>query len=212
MQAFNTRYFGLIVSLLYLLSPLATEANSSTPNYPSKLSQAGWSSWRRKAEMPKADFDSGFSNLELGGYLDFENACTTDTKLPSEKIDYWFRLSNSISRIGTGRLEVGCWFQGRFLHTYSSTAIKKSLGNVNCLRVNTFNKKGLVIWQEPRSNSRKLGTVAYRKIVRPNGYPASIVEINGENWLAIASPKTGWVNDGSFASRGNLQLCSLKNR
>jgi hypothetical protein len=39
--------------------------------------------------------------LELGGYLDFENACKTSSKLAESEIRYWFRLSNRVNRIGT---------------------------------------------------------------------------------------------------------------
>jgi hypothetical protein len=37
------------------------------------------------------------------------------------------------------------------------------------------------------------------------------IEVDGENWIAIASFKQGWISDGSFASPGNLRLCSAKN-
>ncbi|WP_144051343.1 hypothetical protein [Calothrix sp. PCC 7507] len=211
MHILPTRVLSLIVGTLFLLSPLAVQANADDPNGSRNSPQPGWGLWRRKAEIAKADFDSGFSNSELGGYLDFENFCTTNGGSPNTQIDYWFRLSNSVNRIGTGNVEFGCWAQGRFLNTYSSTAIKKSLSNVNCLRVYTPNKKSLVIWAEPRANSKKVGVVANRRTVKPESFPASIVEVNGENWIAIASPKKGWVSDGSSASPGNLRLCSLKN-
>ncbi|BAY65040.1 hypothetical protein NIES22_51420 [Calothrix brevissima NIES-22] len=210
MNKFLPNYFLSWLVGVCLLSPLAVQAKSDNPNGSRNEPQAGWSLWRTKAEASKADFNSGFSNLELGGYLDFENACKTDGG--SKKITYWFRLSNSLQRIGTGQVESGCWVSGRFLHTYSSTAIKTSLQNVNCLRVDTYNKQGLVIREEPRQNSRSLGTVANGKTVRLDSYPASIVEVDGKNWIAIASPKEGWISDGSFASRGNLRLCSAKKR
>ncbi|BAY08299.1 SH3 domain-containing protein [Calothrix sp. NIES-2098] len=201
----------LIASTLCLGSSLTVQANSANPNGSRNQPEPGWSLWRPQAEAGSADFDSGFSNMELGGYLDFENACKTDTKA-NTPIEYWFRLSNSINRIGTGQVESGCWSGGRFLHTYSSTAIKKSLNNVNCLRVySSGTKKGLLIRSEPRTNSRLLGVVANGRTVRPDSFPASILEVDGRNWIAIASPKQGWVSDGSFASSGNLRLCSVKN-
>jgi hypothetical protein len=205
-----TRFVTCMIGTLCLLSPLAVQAKSDNPNAPRNQPEPGWSLWREQAQAAKADFDSGFSNSELGGYLDFENACKTDAGSNAE-IKYWFRLSNSVQRIGTGLVESGCWAGGRFLHTYSITAIKASLHNVNCLRVYSQNKKGLVIREEPRANSRQLGVVANRRIVRPDGFPASIIEVDGENWIAIASPKQGWISDGSFASPGNLRLCSVKN-
>jgi hypothetical protein len=212
MKFLPTRFLSLMVSTLFVLSPLIVQANSNDPNSASNLPEPGWSLWRRKAEISASDFDSGFSNSDLGGYLDFENFCKTSANLPNpEDVDYWFRLSNAVNRIGTGKVEFGCWVQGRFLNTYSSTAIKKSLNNVNCLRVYSPTKKALVIWQEPKLNARKLGTVAYGRTVKPDSFPAAIVEVNGENWIAIASPKKGWVSDGKVASPGNLRLCSPKN-
>lgn len=211
MKVAPSSFVSLIFGTLCLLSPLTVLANSGDPNGIKNLPQPGWSLWKPKAEMEKAGFDSGFSNTELGGYLDFENLCTTTAGLPEDKIDYWFRLSNSVNRIGTGTVEFGCWLQGRFLHTYNSTAIKSSLGNVSCLRVVSANKKGLVIRAEPRANSRQLGIVANRRTVKPDGFPAYIVQVNGENWVSISAPKKGWVWDGSFAGSGNLRLCNSRN-
>ncbi|MBD2355999.1 hypothetical protein H6G41_15440 [Tolypothrix sp. FACHB-123] len=211
LKVLPSSFFNCLVGALWLLSPLAVQAQSQNPNAPHNQAEPGWSLWRSQAEAVKADFDAGFSNLELGGYLDFENACKTDAGSDTE-IKYWFRLSNSVQRLGTGLVESGCWFGGRFLHTYRSTAIKASLHNVNCLRVDTQNKKSLVIRQEPRVNSRRLGIVANGRIVKPDSFPASIVEVDGENWIAIASPKEGWISDGSLASSGNLRLCSAKKR
>ncbi len=199
---------SFIFGTLFLLSPLTVQANSGDPNGIKNLAAPGWSLWQPKAEIDKADFDSGFSNTELGGYLDFQNFCTTHSGLPDEKIDYWFRLSNSVNRIGTGKVEFGCWVQGRFLSTFPNTAIKKSLSNVNCLRVFSANKKGLIIRSEPRNNSRQVGLVANRRTVKPDSFPAGIVEVDGENWVSITAPKKGWVSDGSFAGSGNLRLCT----
>ncbi|WP_226585534.1 SH3 domain-containing protein [Microseira wollei] len=78
--------------------------------------------------------------------------------------------------------------------------------NVNCLRVNS--PTGLAIRSEPRNNSRALGRVANGPTVRPNSFPASIVEADGENWIAITSPRPGWVSDGKPTSQGNFRLCN----
>lgn len=142
----------------------------------------------------------------MGGFLDFENACTTAAGVPNDQINYWFRLSNSVERIGTGTVEYGCWLNGRFAHTHSSTAVKSNLENVTCLRVNSPNRNGLIIRSEPGNNSRQVG-IANGRTVRPGSFPASIVEQNGENWIAITSPREGWVSDGTN-SQGNLRLCN----
>lgn len=199
--------FISLFGTLFLISPIAVVANSGDPNGIRNFPEPGWSLWQPKAEIQKAAIDSGFSNMELGGYLDFENACNTDAGADKDKIEYWFRLSNSIDRIGTGVLETACWFQGRFLHTSSSTAIKSSLKNVSCLRVNSATEKSLVIRAEPKLNSRRVGVVANGKTVKLESFPADIVTADNQNWLAIISPVKGWVSDGSFPTQGNLRLC-----
>ncbi len=186
---------------------------AGNPNMNS-IPEPGWNLWRPKTEIPAAGFDSGFSNLELGGYLDFQHRCITQTGLPDEKIEYWFRLSNSVHRMGTGKVEFGCWYQGNFASTYESTAIKSPLENYhknyNCLRVNSPNQKSLVIRKEASKKSRRLGVVVNNKIVRTDSLPALISEVDGENWVHIVYPLDGWVSDGSFAGQGNLKLCSVK--
>lgn len=56
----------------FLISPIVVVANSGDPNGIRNLPEPGWSLWQPKAEIEKAAINSGFSNMELGGYLDFE--------------------------------------------------------------------------------------------------------------------------------------------
>ncbi|MFB2976659.1 hypothetical protein [Microseira sp. BLCC-F43] len=195
-----------IIYSLAFFTTISVQASEINPNGSPPRQEQGWSLWRPNYEIEKAGFDAGFSNMELGGYLDFENACKTNPTVGNSSISYWFRLSNSVERIGTGRVEYSCWANGRRLHTFDSTAIKSGLENVNCLRVNS--PTGLTIRSEPRNNSRGLGRVAQGRTVRPNSFPASIVEADGENWIAITSPRPGWVSDGKPTSQGNFSLCN----
>lgn len=206
-QSFFTINFSLIVSTLLVLSPLAVQADEGDPNGIDRTAERGWSLWKKNSQLPNADFYSGFSNSELGGYMDFEMACAAATNLPNSKIDYWYRLSNLVNRIGTGQVEFGCWLNGRFLYTFSSTAIKRSQDNVNCLRVKTPTGKGLIIRSQPNEGSPQIGVVGNGKTVNPGSFPASIVEVDGENWLAISSPQEGWISDGFKTDKGNLTLC-----
>jgi len=201
---------SILVSTLLLSLPISVNANTSNPNGSSRKPQPGWTLWRPKAEMKKADFSAGFSNMELGGYLDFENACATTSGLPQEKIAYWFRLSNSVKRMGTGQVEYGCWVGGRFVHTFSSTAIKASLRDVDCLLVNSRSGNSLAVRSEPRENSRQVGVVTNSTKVNPGSFPASVIQTDGNNWVAITSPLEGWISDGSPTSEGNLTLCRRK--
>lgn len=206
-QVFSTNIFSLIVVTMFLFSPLAVQADEGDPNGIDRTPERGWSLWQKNSQMQNADFDSGFSNSELGGYMDFETACAAATNLPNSKIDYWYRLSNLVNRIGTGKVEFGCWLNGRFLHNFNSTAIKRSLENVKCLRVKTPTGNGLVIRSAPNDSSKQVGIVAEGGIVDPGIFPASIVEVDGENWLAISSPQEGWISDGLKTDQGNLTLC-----
>ncbi|MBV6625083.1 MAG: hypothetical protein KI793_19510 [Rivularia sp. (in: Bacteria)] len=154
------------------------------------------------------DFDSGFSNLELGGYLEFENACKTSSGLPESEIEYWFRLSNRVNRIGTGKVEYACWNGKRFLHTHASTAIKSSAGFVDCLRVKSA-AGGVLIMSEPTNQSTILRVIANGKTVKPSYSPAIISNQGNRIWISLSSPVKGWVSDGVFSSKGNLRLCNL---
>ncbi|NJL23427.1 MAG: hypothetical protein HC895_25615 [Leptolyngbyaceae cyanobacterium SM1_3_5] len=121
-------------------------ADAGDPNGTNNQPQAGWGLWFPRSQVAGANFDSGFSNSELGGFLDFEAICAEAGA--GEPENYWFRLTNSVQRMGTGSVEYGCWQNGRFAYTYSSTAI---LGDqtVNCLYVRSIGSSGLNIRAEP---------------------------------------------------------------
>lgn len=176
---------------------------------PAILSEPGWSAWRPRAEFAAAQFSSGFSNSELGGFMDFEAICQQSIGLPNEEIDYWFRLSRLVTAIGTGRVEYGCWQTGEFVHTFSSTAVRTDLSEVNCLKVNTNASSGLVIRSEPSSRSAWLGGVRVGGRVTPSSFPAVILNAEGRDWIAISNPREGWVSVGeSPVGPINLSLCN----
>ena len=197
----------LLPWLCFASLAVANSRQSEDINNINTIPEPGWSVWRPKSEISQADFSSGFSNLELGGYLDFEHACAQSSGMPQEKIDYWFRLTNSVNRIGTGKVEYGCRVKGRFFHRFTSTAIKSSLQNVTCLQVNFPIGDGLLVRAEPRKNFVILGAITNNTMVEPTSFPAVVVESHGCNWLAISVPVKGWVSDGIPIRRGNLELC-----
>jgi len=106
---FSNAILNLIVGSIVLFLSFNVKAEASNPNGIENKAEPGWSLWLPKDEAKNADFDSGFSNLELGGYLEFEHSCKTSSGLPESEIKYWFRLSNRVNRIGTGTVESGCW-------------------------------------------------------------------------------------------------------
>jgi hypothetical protein len=186
-----------------ILSPKAI-ADAGDPNGAGNQPQAGWGLWFPRSQIAGANFASGFSNSELGGFLDFEGICAEAGA--GEPTDYWFRLTNSVYRMGTGRVEFGCWQDGRFAYTYSSTAI---LGDqtVNCLYVRSTDGNGLNVRAEPSTRSRILRTVRNGSRITPSAFPAIIQESEGRNWVEIQSPVRGWVSDDRPTSQGNLTLC-----
>lgn len=194
---------------IVLLFPLPAMAETLDPNRVLSKSP-GWSPWRpwTPREIKKADFDSGFSNTELGGFLDFQNFCQEKAGLPEDKVSYWFRLTDDLmNQIGTGKLEVGCWIQGKFFPGYSATAIRSSFQTVTCLRVNSPHPDGLVVREEPRRTARVKGILPNGTRVNPGSYPALLMEQPDRNWLYIQSPIQGYVSNGKLGDRGNLVRC-----
>jgi hypothetical protein len=178
-----------------------------SPNGSPIRAEPGWSLWFDNSRRAEADFDAGFSNLELGGYMEFEAACQRDTGLKPTEVEYWFRLNNSLLEIGTGQVEFGCWRNHRFVHRFTSTAVRRGLDNVTCLLVDSPIGNGLVVRSQPGFNSQRLGVVANYTEVEPVSFPALIISENNRNWLKIAAPIEGWISNGSPISKGNLRLC-----
>ena len=112
--------FTMTIIGAFALSSLIVLAPAINPNGIDNKAEPGWSLWRIQEEVKNADFDSGFSNSELGGYLEFENACKTSSELAESEIKYWFRLSGRVNRIGTGKVEFGCWDGKRFLRVIAN--------------------------------------------------------------------------------------------
>lgn len=140
------RLTALLIALLTtaLASSLAIAA-AANPNGASNQPQPGWSLWLSRSQAAQANFNTGFSNSEYGGLLDFESACRSTGA--GETANQWVRFTNSVARIGTGRAEYGCWQNGQFVQTYSLTAIVSNQ-TVNCLTVRVSDSNGLNIRTE----------------------------------------------------------------
>lgn len=180
-------------------------ADAGDPNGVSNRPQPGWGLWFPRSQVAGANFDSGFSNSELGGFMDFEAFC--ESAGAGADTNYWFRLTNSVYRMGTGNVEYGCWQNGRFVATNSGRAILRDQ-TVDCLYVRSIGSNGLNIRAEPSSRSRILRTVRNGSRVTPSSYPAIIRESEGRNWVQIQAPVQGWVSDDRPTSQGNLTLCN----
>ena len=147
--------------------------------------------------------------MELGGGMDFESAFAQSLGMAAnEKPPHWFRLSNLVNQIGTGKVEFGCWKGGRFINTFTSTAVSTRWGAVECLRVNV--PIGLRIRSEAGFKGKIIGFLPNGATVKPDSSPASIIQADGHNWVAIRSPMHGWVSDNNPDTPGNLRLCRPK--
>lgn len=191
---------------LSLLLP-QTALVAEVPDNPTLISEPGWGQWQPLSEASPVGFSAGFSNLELGGYLDFQNACQQTIGKPETQINYWFRLNRLVEAIGTGTVEYGCWQDG-FLFTYISTAIRTDVDRVDCLQVNSDQGNGLVVRDEPTTVSQQLGVIANGNTINPGNFPALIVRRQQRDWLQIEQPISGWVSIG-IVPEGflNLRLC-----
>lgn len=200
----------LLVPLAVLILGLPPRyALAQSANSPTDLVEPGWTTWRPRSESTAAQFSAGFSNSELGGFMDFEAICQQSTGLPNEEIDYWFRLSRLVGVIGTGQVEYGCWRSGELLHTFSSTAVRNDLDWVNCLKVNANAGNRLVIRADASSKSARIGTVRMGGRVTPSSFPAILRNADGRDWIAISSPGEGWVSVGESPEGPiNLTLCN----
>lgn len=179
-------------------------AAAGDPNGPSNQPQPGWSLWLPRSQAAQAGFNAGFSNSEYGGLLEFEANCRSAGA--GEDTHYWVRLTNSVARIGTGRAEYGCWQNGRFVQTYSLTAIVNNQ-TVNCLMVRVSGSNRLNIRAEPSTRSLILRTVQNGSSVTPSAFPAVIRTSEGRNWVEVQAPVRGWVSDDRPTSAGNLTRC-----
>ena len=79
----------------------------------------GWSVWWPRERVEEIPIMAGFSNMELGGMLDFQAACAEAMGVPADQVSaqmdsipYWFRISDAVGQIGTGKVEYGCWVNG----------------------------------------------------------------------------------------------------
>jgi len=197
----------LLLSTIALSFTLPTQAADPNPNGLSQKPEPGWSVWRPKAEIPTTGFSAGFSNMELGGFLDFEHSCAEAIGAPVEETPYWFRLSHSIDQIGTGIAEFGCWKNGKVINTIVNTAVSTKLDNVTCLKVRVPTGEDLRIRAEPSLKAKIIGGVRNGVTVKPDSFPATIIQADNRNWVAILAPQQGWVSNDRPETPGNLTFC-----
>ena len=179
---------------------------------PITLAQPGWQDWQRVAPSETLPFTAGFSNIELGGYLDFESACEQAAETADAPLTYWYRLSNLVWEIGTGPVEQGCRVgRDEFVATSYSTAVQSDLDVPVCLLVKSDIGNGVRIRAEPTLVSSQVGLLRNGTEIFQESLPAQIItDPSGRLWLSVQQGRLdGWA---SLADRVgghvNFQMCS----
>lgn len=151
--------------------------------------------------------------------------------------NYWYRINSQLINTSAGEIQIGCWENGRFRSTVTLTARRMSRtgemppvaaapqtepvsqtyanspasavarADDRCRRVQTPVKEGLAIRSQPTANAAWMGGVGNGDTVTVSTNPATIVTVDGRNWVEIESPVRGWVTNGKIGDKGNLILC-----
>ena len=197
----------LVFSSIFSL-PRMAEANES---------DFTWQPWRQRGDYP-VRYDSGFSNLQLGGYMEFEAYCKE-----RGATEFWYRLSDFVLQLGTGPVQSRCKKDGVFLRTandekyvdWVSPAVLLGHSNSDCLTVKSDVGGGLILREEPTVTSKRLAVI-------PNGQsvfhlsPSVIrTDHSQRQWIVVSQTQThstvGWVSIAqSPGSHQNLALCSTQ--
>lgn len=191
----------------YAADPATTTDRLSVPMTRPRSLEPGWGPWQPIAEQDTAQVDTGFSNTEMGSYLNLQYFCAEQSGQPGDTFPNWFRVSALVRQIGTGMVEYGCWTGDRFISTLTSTAIDRRFNYVDCLLAVSRQGEALAIYEAPGLEQRVLGTLNRGDTVNPGSFPAVVTQTEELNWIAISSPVEGWVIQGAPSSGGNFRVC-----
>ena len=194
---------GIAGGLLFTLAPAA-------------LAEPGWQEWQKITGSDEPlPYSAGFSNMELGGYLDYQDRCAQAAAAAQEPITYWYRLSDLVFSIGTGRVENRCQEGDNVITTYSSTAIRTGIDQPYCLQVNTDVGSGLRVREERSVTSQQIGLLANGTKVFPVSLPALVMtNETGRQWLSMQQRPgerqlEGWVSvSAGVGEYVNFRLCA----
>jgi hypothetical protein len=226
---------GTLLGGFMLFASLPVKADPMDPNGLNNIPETGWSSWQRWDNMNASDLRFGQSKKDTTALMSLENLCFGEIETPyTEKKkaeNYWYRINAQLINTSAGEIQIGCWESGRFRTTVTLTARRMSHtgempptateppkepvsptaevsgADERCRRVLAPVKEGLAIRSQPTTNSAWIGGVGNGDTVTITTNPATIVTVDGRNWVAIESPARGWVTNGKIGDKGNLVLC-----
>lgn len=194
--------FVLAVGLMMAIAPLSVAET-----------KPGWGEWQPIALRESQNFSAGFSNMELGGYLDFEYYCENQAKEANVTPEYVYRLSDLVGYIGTGEVEYRCSINNEPPLIHIMTAVKTDIAYPTCLLVQSDVGNGLNLRQDNNLDAPIIGVLSNGSRVYENSAPSLITTdySTGRQWLLLQQDnnKERWVSlsekEGAYV---NFRLCS----
>jgi hypothetical protein len=201
--------------ILFLWKKLGLAGGLLLTIVPTALAEPGWQEWQKiTGSNEPLPYSAGFSNTELGGYLDYEDRCTQAAATAQETFTYWYRLSNLVFAIGTGKVENRCQEGNEVVTTYSSTAIQTGIDEPYCLQLNTDVGSGLRIRAGSSIESQQIGFLPNGTKVFPFSLPALVMtDETGRQWISMQQRPgerqlEGWASVSAGAGEYvNFRLC-----
>jgi hypothetical protein len=196
-----TNLLILSVSMVLAIAPLSLAETKS-----------GWGEWQPVAIDEEQDFSAGFSNVELGGYLDFEYYCENQATAANVSVKYAYRLSDLVGYIGTGEVECRCSINNEPFASHTMTAVKTDISYPTCLQVQSDIGNGLNLRQDNNLDAPIIGVLGNGSRVYENSAPSLITtDANDRQWLLLRQDNSeeSWVSvsekEGAYV---NFRLCS----
>lgn len=172
----------------------------------------GWGEWQPIAIYEEQTFSAGFSNMELGGYLNFEDYCKNQAKAANTEPEYSYRFSDLLNYIGTGAVEYRCSMNNQPLVTHTMTAVKTDISYPTCLQVQSDIGNGLNLRQDNDLAAPLVGVLINGSKVYEDSAPSFIsTALTGRQWLLLQQDNNEevWVSlsekEGAYV---NFRLCS----
>ncbi len=201
--------------LLTFLKQLGLTSGLLLSATPAALAEPGWQAWQKiTGSNEPLPYSAGFSNTELGGYLEYQDTCAQAATAAQAPFTYWYRLSDLVWQIGTGEVENKCQMGDEVVATYRSTAVLMGIDEPYCLQVNTDVSGGLRVRQERSVVSQQIGFLPNGTEIFPLSLPAFIMtDETGRQWLSLEQRPgerqlEGWASVSAGAGEYvNFRLC-----
>lgn len=170
----------------------------------------GWSDWQKIESPENLHFSAGFSNAELGGYLDYSYLCEQAGESNSGTPIFWYRLDNVVTAIGTGKVEYKCTIDDEIIARHVSTAVLDNAPFPTCLVVRSDIGSGVNIRKEPSLTAPLVGFLSNGSQITIEKNPIYLSnEDTGRIWLNLEFQGSSAWSSLAAAEGGhiNYQMC-----